>query len=91
MNEQQTMQKKEKQVLYHLKRFFHRLIDSSRPRPVPISHDNISQMVKPILQDVVCAVIPVKIVAKEHELVSSLAIPSGDVVGEGLADDVVCS
>ena len=85
-------EKKEKQVLYHLKRFFHRLINSRRPRPVPISHDTISQMAKPILQDrVICAVIPVEIVAEEHELVSSLAIPSGDVVGEGLADDVVCS
>jgi hypothetical protein len=67
------------------------LIYSRRPRPVPVSQDAIGQVAQPIRQHVVRAGVPVDIVGQEHELVSRLAIPSGDVVGEGLADDVVCS
>ena len=46
-------------------------------------------MAEPIPQYIIRAVVPIKIVAKKHELVTGQAIASGNVVGKWSTDGIV--
>ena len=48
-------------------------------------------MAEPVLQYLVRAVVPVKVVAEKHELVTSQTITSGDVTSKWSANGIVCS